>query len=142
MLALSLLAGILIYLSVKDNVIDFFGFKEKSFLIPIFFIILLISGVVLASTFHYMEIINRNNSAEQNYSIHFCAIESQLSCQANANAATNESYQLYLAGKIQKVQVSIPISLIYQAQRNIGTAFFIGMIIGWAVGVLLSERKQ
>jgi len=89
-----------------------------------------------------MEIINRNNNDQANYSLYFCATQSLGECQALASEATNQSYAEYLDGRIPKIEVSIPQSLTYQAQRNMGTFFIVGLLLGWIAGVLVSERKS
>ena len=142
MIILSFLAGVIIYLITKNELFNFFEIPEKHVIVPLIFVLIFIIGLIGAITFYNMEIINRASNAEQEYSIYFCLTQSQGDCQALASAATNKSYARYLDGKSSKIFVSIPQSIPYQTQRNLGSPFFLGLIIGWAVGVVFSERKS
>jgi hypothetical protein len=141
MLILTFLAGIIIYLTLKEDLLNFFKIPEKHIIIPTIFIIIFFIGLIGAITFYNMETINRNNNDQTNYTLYFCLTQSQNECQALANEATNNSYSRFLDGKIAKLEVSIPQSIPYQAQRNVGSPFFLGLIVGWALGVILNGKK-
>jgi len=142
MVILSCLAGIIIYLTMRTQILNFFELDAKSLKIPLVILLIFIIGLVASITFYNMEIINRNNNDQANYSLYFCATQSLGECQALASEATNQSYAEYLDGRIPKIEVSIPQSLTYQAQRNMGTFFIVGLLLGWIAGVLVSERKS
>jgi len=142
MVILSILAGIIIYLIIKNDLLNFFEIPEKHVIIPLAFVLIFLIGLVASITFYNMEIINRNNSDQANYNLYFCFTQSQGECQALASTATNESYAEYLDGRSPKIEVSIPQSIPYQAQRNLGTTFVLGLIIGWVVGVVFSGKKS
>jgi len=139
------IAGIIMYYVLFEDIETYIKINVKNnIFIPLFIILLMFSGVMVAQSIHYSETIARNNSAERNLSLSWCFFEDNVTCSNNVNVINNENYNAAVASGQYPAQMFIGVSLPNLLFINAFSYFCIGLLLSWGIiclGGKLNERK-
>ena len=145
-MALSFIAGLLIYISLNEYIPEYLhiNLRANKFF-PVFVIVVLVCGLMVAQSIHLTEAIVRNTSPQQTISINWCLIENITDCTTYVNNTNNANYSLAVSESKFPFQVYIPVSLPYLIQKNFFTYFCLGILAAWAailVGGINRAREE
>jgi len=139
------IAGVIMYYVLFEYIETYIKINIKNnIFIPIFIILLMFSGIMIAQTVHYSETIARNNSAERNLSLSWCLFEDNVTCSNNINVINNENYNTAVSSGQYPAQMFIGVSLPDLLYKNAFSYFCIGLLLSWVIiclGGKLYERK-
>jgi len=143
---LAAIAGVLIYISLYDYVPEYLkiNIKHNKFF-PIFIIITLFSGLMIAQTIHYNSVIAQNSNAERILSINWCFIEDAVTCSNNVNTLNNVNYNTAVSSGKYPAQLFLAASIPDLLQKNAFSYFCAGILLAWGavfVGGLRHERSD
>jgi hypothetical protein len=128
------IAGALLYWAMRKDIEEYFFLKlDKNILVPVFIVMLVISGVYLTQTVHLMENAQRSSNAQQNVFVAVCIIENEAVCQNKTNASNNITSERLQRGEILVGDFYISFSLMDAISRNVLTYFCFGLFVCWGI---------
>ena len=134
------IAGIILFYTLYEDIEKYLKLNiSKNIFFPLFIIILIFFGLVITQHIHSSEIITRNVTPQQNVSFYWCFLEMPAECNSIVNEINNKNISEY-DGR-NPAELYIPLSFIYNLQRNMFSYFMFGLLLSWIINFIMMAVK-